>query len=126
MPTFQDKIHQALEIVGMENVALRPIGHLSGGQQKKAMIARGIVNNPDILLMDEPFSALDFKVEQNIMELVKKIHDETNVTIVMITHSINFIKQYCNRAACMDRRIIWSGNPKEHNFDEVIKRVFLH
>ena len=121
-----DKIQQALEIVEMENLAMRPIGHLSGGQQQKAMIAKGIVNNPEILLMDEPFSALDFKVEQSIMRLIKKIHDETNVTIVMITHSINFIIQYCNRAACLDRRIIWSGNPKEHDFDDVIKRVFFH
>ena len=120
------KIDRALEIVEMTALADRPIGHLSGGQQQKVMIARGIVNEPDILLLDEPFSALDFKVEKNIMELIEKIHAETNVTIIMISHSINFIKKYCTRAACVDRRVIWNGKPSEEDFDDVIKRVFLH
>ena len=110
----------------MTALADRPIGHLSGGQQQKVMIARGIVNEPDILLLDEPFAALDFKVEQTIMELIEKIHEETNVTIIMISHSINFIKKYCTRAACVDRRVIWKGKPSEEDFDDVIKTVFLH
>ena len=120
-----EKILHALEIVELEQFIDRPIGHLSGGQQQKVMIARGIVNNPDILFLDEPTSALDFKVARNIMEIIKKIHDETNLTIILVSHDIDFIKKNCSRAVCINRRIVWEGNPKEKEFDEIINRVFL-
>ena len=119
------KVNNSLEKIGMLNFVNRPIGHLSGGQQQKVMIARGIVNNPKILLLDEPFTSLDLKVEQNFMSLIKKIHDESHVTIIMVSHNINFIKKYCNRAICMDRKIIWDGNPLQKDFDKIIKDFFF-
>jgi len=120
-----EKIIRALEIVELEQFVDRPIGHLSGGQQQKVMIARGIVNDPDILFLDEPTSALDFKVARNIMEIIKKIHDETNLTIILVSHDIDFIKKNCSRAVCINRRVVWEGDPKEKEFDEIINRVFL-
>lgn len=120
-----EKITRALEIVEMEQYKERPIGHLSGGQQQKVMIARGIVNNPDILFLDEPTSALDFKVARNIMGLIKKIHDETELTIILVSHDIDFIKKNCSRAVCMNRRIVWDGDPQDEEFEEIVNRVFL-
>ncbi|HUU76787.1 MAG TPA: metal ABC transporter ATP-binding protein [candidate division Zixibacteria bacterium] len=120
-----EKIRQALEIVELEQYGDRPIGHLSGGQQQKVMIARGIVNNPDILFLDEPTSALDFKVARNIMNLIKKIHDETDLTIILVSHDIDFIKNNCSRALCMNRRIVWDGNPKDREFEQIVNNVFL-
>ncbi|MBD3192004.1 MAG: ATP-binding cassette domain-containing protein [Candidatus Heimdallarchaeota archaeon] len=120
----REKVQQALVITDMDKLAERPIGHLSGGQQQKARIARAIVNQPDILLMDEPFSSLDFKMATNISDLILKIHQETDITIVVITHSINFIKEHCTAVACIDRQIIWQGEPQEEIFDEVIQRIF--
>ena len=121
----KDKVQHALEIVQMDQFAERPIGHLSGGQQQKVMIARGIVNEPEILFLDEPTSALDFKVARNIMDIIKKIHDETNLTIVLVSHDIDFIKKNCSRAICINRRIVWEGSPQDDQFDEIINRVFL-
>ena len=120
-----EKITRALEIVEMAQYRERPIGHLSGGQQQKVMIARGIVNNPDILFLDEPTSALDFKVARNIMSLIKKIHDETDLTIILVSHDIDFIKKNCTRAICMNRRIVWDGDPKDNEFEDIVNRVFL-
>lgn len=120
----REKVQRALAITDMDNLAERPIGHLSGGQQQKARIARAVVNSPDILLMDEPFSSLDFKMATNISDLILKIHEETEITIVIITHSINFIKEHCTAVACIDRQIIWQGDPQEDIFDEVIQRIF--
>ncbi|NHJ84611.1 MAG: metal ABC transporter ATP-binding protein [Asgard group archaeon] len=119
-----EKIHHAMEIVELEEFENRPIGHLSGGQQQKAMIARGIVNEPDILFLDEPTSALDFKVANNIMSIIKKIHDETNLTIVLVSHDIDFIRESCTRAICLNRRVVWDGDPKAHMFEVVISRIF--
>ncbi len=120
-----EKVDRVLEIVELEQFRDRPIGHLSGGQQQKVMIARGIVNEPEILFLDEPTSALDFKVARNIMSLIRKIHEETELTIILVSHDIDFIKNNCSRAVCMNRRIVWDGNPKNEGFDEMINRVFL-
>lgn len=120
-----ERIERALEIVELDQFKDRPIGHLSGGQQQKVMIARGIVNEPKILFLDEPTSALDFKVARTIMSLIKKIHTETDLTIILVSHDIDFIRKNCSRAVCMNRRIVWEGDPKDKEFDEVINRVFL-
>ena len=118
------RIMESLEIVGMANLSERPIGHLSGGQQQKVKIARALVNNPEILLIDEPFSALDFKIAKEIAELLAKIHMETKITIVLVSHNIAIIRDYCNRAVCMNRRIIWEGKPQSDDFDKAIHKVF--
>ena len=118
------RIFDSLKIVGMTNLSERPIGHLSGGQQQKVKIARALVNKPEILLIDEPFSALDFKIAKEIAELLAKIYKETEITIVLVSHNLAIIREYCNRAVCMDRRIIWEGKPQSKEFDEAVQRVF--
>ncbi|MEA2070435.1 MAG: ATP-binding cassette domain-containing protein, partial [Asgard group archaeon] len=114
----------ALEIVELEDFAQRPIGHLSGGQQQKALLARAIVNEPEILFLDEPTSSLDVKVSKNVMEVIQKIRQKTKSTIVMATHDLNFIKQSCTRSLCLYKRIIWKGDPEEDEFNKVITKVF--
>jgi ABC-type Mn2+/Zn2+ transport system ATPase subunit len=118
------QIIESLKTVGMANLAERPIGHLSGGQQQKVRIARALVNKPEILLIDEPFSALDFKIAKEIGKLIAKIYSETQITVVLVSHNLEIIREYCNRAICMDRRIIWEGNPQTEEFDAAIQRVF--
>ncbi|MFW9923164.1 MAG: metal ABC transporter ATP-binding protein [Candidatus Thorarchaeota archaeon] len=120
-----EKVKRALEIVELDNFSDRPVGHLSGGQQQKVMIARGIVNQPEILFLDEPTSALDFKVAKNITDIIKKIHDETNLTIVLVSHDIEFIRNNCSKAICMNKKIVWEGNPKSKHFQIVINSIFL-
>lgn len=120
-----ESVLRALEIVEMEDATDRPIGHLSGGQQQKVMIARGIVNEPDILILDEPTSALDFKVAKNIMEIIRKIQTETNLTIVLVSHDIDFLKENCSRVFCVNKRLVWEGNPRSEHFDVIINSVFL-
>ncbi|NHJ47379.1 MAG: ABC transporter ATP-binding protein [Asgard group archaeon] len=120
----QQQIVEALEIVGLENLLERPIGHLSGGQQQKVKIARALVNKPDILLIDEPFASLDFKVIKNLAHLLSEVHKKTDITIVMVSHSLEIIREYCNRVICLDHRLIWEGDPKSPEFDSAVHQVF--
>jgi ABC-type Mn2+/Zn2+ transport system ATPase subunit len=118
------RIIEALKLVGLEKLLDRPIGHLSGGQQQKVKIARALVNKPEILLIDEPFASLDFKVVKNLAELLSDIHQKTDITIVMVSHSLEIIREHCNRVICMDHRVIWEGDPKAPEFDLAVQRVF--
>ena len=70
-------VDAALEMVGMTHLAKRPIGHLSGGEQQRAAIARCLAQEPKIFLLDEPTASLDWKAQTDILELVKRIHDES-------------------------------------------------
>jgi ABC-type Mn2+/Zn2+ transport system ATPase subunit len=120
-----EKIYEALEAVGMKKLAKRPIGHLSGGQQQKVMIARALANEPKILLLDEPTTALDFKMVRSVVDLVKKLHEQRALTIVIVSHDIKLLREYCTRIAAMDKKIVWKGDPHDPDLDIIIEEIFL-
>lgn len=84
-----------LEEVGIQELARKPVNKLSGGQKQRVAIARAIVNNPDILLADEPTGALDSKTADGIMELFHKLH-KAGKTVVIVTHDMQVANQ-CER-----------------------------
>jgi putative ABC transport system ATP-binding protein len=89
------KAMQALAAVSMDGFAQKQVIKLSGGQKQRIAIARAIVNDPDIILADEPTGALDTKTSQEIMDLFKKLHDEGR-TIIIVTHDQKVARQ-CSR-----------------------------
>ena len=76
---------------------------LSGGQKQRVGIARALALNPEILLCDEATSALDPRTTDSILQLIKKINRELNVTVLMITHQMNVIQQVCNKVAVLEK-----------------------
>lgn len=119
-------VYQALQDIGMEAFLDRPIGHLSGGQLQKVMIARSLAQNPEILLLDEPTSALDVKTARDLMKLVQDVQKKRNLTIVMVNHDISLIKSYFPRVICVMNKVAWDGSPQDPEFDQVLQRVFYH
>lgn len=85
----------ALKSVGMEELAKKSVNQLSGGQKQRVAIARAIVNNPDIILADEPTGALDSKTAAEIMNIFKELHNQGQ-TVIIVTHDLGVAKQ-CGR-----------------------------
>ena len=84
---------------------------LSGGQKQRVGIARALANNPTVLLCDEATSALDPTTTRSILNLLRKINKELNITIVLITHEMNVVKEICNRMAIMQKgKVIEEGS----------------
>ena len=109
-----NKILNLLELVGLEKRSMAYPKQLSGGQKQRVAIARALINDPQILLCDEATSALDPKTTQSILELLKKINLELNVTIVLITHEMDVIKSICQKVALMeDGYILDSGKVED-------------
>lgn len=92
-----------LTFVGLEDKKDSYPAQLSGGQKQRVGIARALITRPDILLCDEPTSALDQNTTEEIVDVLKKAHQEFKMTIVVVTHELPVIKELCGRAAVMEK-----------------------
>lgn len=125
----KQKVQQLLDLVELSDKADAWPHQLSGGQKQRAAIARALANDPQILLCDEATSALDPMTTRSILRLLRKIQKQTNLTLVVITHQMDVVKEICTHAAVMENgRCVEQGqtadifaSPKE----EVTSR-FLH
>ncbi|NLW46931.1 MAG: metal ABC transporter ATP-binding protein [Firmicutes bacterium] len=106
-------VEESLERVGMADLAERPIGELSGGQYQKVMIARALVNNPELLILDEPTAAVDISAQRAILELLEKLNREQGMTVLMVSHDINEIVHFCDRILLLNGKVCAFGTPAE-------------
>lgn len=90
---IENRIEEALRLVGMENKGYKMPNELSGGEQQRTAIARAILNNPDIILADEPTGNLDVETGRNIVKLLKEICKQ-GAAIIMTTHNLNLLTEY--------------------------------
>lgn len=108
-----DKIWYSMGLVGMIDFANRPIGKISGGEFQKILIARALAQQPRLLLLDEPFSNLDYTSKIQIETLLNRIHEKYKMTILMVSHDLNFVPVGCNRVIVMDKGRIIMDDKKE-------------
>ncbi|MED3661147.1 methionine ABC transporter ATP-binding protein [Ureibacillus thermophilus] len=131
---IKPRVEELLEMVGLSDKKDVYPAQLSGGQKQRVAIARALANNPTVLLCDEATSALDPKTTKSILKLLKKINKELNITIVLITHEMDVVKEICDRMAVMEKgRIIEEGrvydifaSPKEQLTKEFISSVISY
>lgn len=97
-----DKVHNLLDLVGILEKENAYPSQLSGGQKQRVAIARALANDPKILLCDEATSALDPQTTKSILKLLQKVNETLGITIVVITHEMDVVKEICNRVAVMD------------------------
>ncbi len=98
----------ALAQVGMSALANRQIGELSGGQQQKLFLARALVQEPDVFLLDEPFAGIDLATEKTIVQLLKSLRDQGK-TILVVHHDLPTVPEYFDWALLLNTRLIACG-----------------
>ena len=116
-----DKMLETLEISELRD---RLIGDLSGGQQQRVFIARALVNDPDLLILDEPASALDPETRGNFFALLKALNEKRGVTIIMVTHDIGGIGAYASKLLYLDKKVIFFGGFDEFCLSENMASFF--
>lgn len=108
------KVHQLLELIQLEGLANRYPSQLSGGQRQRVALARALAIEPKILLLDEPFGALDAKVRQGLRRWLRHLHDEIHITSVLVTHDQEEALEVSDRVVVMNQaRIEQVGTPDE-------------
>lgn len=108
---IQSKVISLLKLVELEDKANAYPSQLSGGQKQRVGIARALANDPKVLLCDEATSALDPQTTKSILKLLKEVNRKFGITIVIITHEMQVVKEICTRAAVMENgRVVEEGN----------------
>ena len=126
MPSKRDreKVIEVMKQVGMENMVDVPVGHLSGGQLQRVLIARALISEPEILLLDEPTSGLDVQSQVSIIGLIDRLHSEMGLTVLFVTHDINTIMRHCSRVMYLNKRVYALGRAKEVLNEELLREIY--
>lgn len=121
---------QAMQALEIDDIAKNQVGTLSGGQLQRVLIARALVSLPEILILDEPTSNVDMRVEEDIFSLLKNYSER--MTIIVVSHDIAFISGYVDRVACLNRTLVChntesiSGKMIEDLYDAPVKMIHHH
>lgn len=110
------KAHQLIELVGLKGKENHRADNLSGGQQQRVAIARALMQNPKILLADEPVASLDPATSHSVMQYLKKVNEELGVTILCNLHFLSLVREYATRViALKGGELIYEGQPTDIN-----------
>ena len=119
------EVWYSMGLVGMIDFAQRSIGKLSGGEFQKILLARALAQEPEILLLDEPFSNLDFSSRKQIEILLNRINEKHQITTVMVSHDLSFVPSKCKRVIVMDKgKIIMDGKKDGILTSDTINKIF--
>jgi len=118
-------VHDVIEMLDIEDLMFRPISELSAGQRQKVMIARGLVQETQVLLLDEPTANLDVKHQMEVMDLMKFLVEEKEKVVLAVCHDINLAAKYADSVLLMsDGGIFASGSPAEVITAANIEKVY--
>lgn len=111
------KVLESVEAVGMTEYLHQNIGELSGGQQQRVFIARALVSEPELLILDEPTVGVDAKTVQNFYQMLDDLNKRLGITLILVTHEVGTVSDKVTHVACLNKHLHFHGSTKE--FDQV-------
>jgi zinc/manganese transport system ATP-binding protein len=122
--TRTQRVEAAIEMVGAQAYAHRPIGELSGGEQQRILIAQALVSGARMLVLDEPLDSLDLNNQQAISGLVQRLCHENGVSVLLVAHDINPILPYVDQVVYVAQGHVVSGKPDQVIRAETLTRLY--
>lgn len=113
-PSRQDKkkVQEVLELVGMSQMSKRLFSRLSGGQMQRVLIAKALVTEPRLLILDEPDTGLDPVMSEGFYKFLNRLHSELSLTILLVSHDVMAVSEIVKSVVCINRRIVAHGRPE--------------
>lgn len=124
----QERVYEALDAVGMKNFSNRNIGELSGGQQQRVFIARALVSEPKLLILDEPTVGVDAENVNSFYQMLGDLNKSRGITLLLVTHDIGTISDKVTHVACLNKHLHFHGetNEFEHHRAEGMSEFYGH
>jgi len=130
----QALIYDAMAMAEVLDISDALIGELSGGQQQRVLVARAVVNKPELLILDEPTTALDPEARENFFKVLYELNRRENVTVILITHDIASIGKYASKLLYLDKKVVFYGSFEDfclsenmtHYFGEFTQHLICH
>jgi zinc transport system ATP-binding protein len=125
-PTKADRVavHGGIRMLGLDGLERRPIGELSGGEQKRAFLARALCRETHILLLDEPTAGLDLPAQQQFMELLVELKEHMGLSVIFVSHDVNVLARFADEMVCINRTMHLHGKPQEVLGSEKLKEAY--
>jgi len=108
-----ERIASALDIVGLVDVRDKRVGELSGGQQQRVLIAKAIVDEPELLILDEPATGIDLETQNRFYALLRRLNQEQKITMIWSSHDLDAVSKLASRVACINRSMFFHGHTHE-------------
>lgn len=109
----KEKVDSALEMVDLSGQNHRRIGELSGGQQQRVLIAKALVSEPKLLILDEPTTSVDVETQNKFYTLVKNLNLKNNLSIIWASHDLDAVNKIANKVMCLNRSMFFHGDTSE-------------
>lgn len=120
----EEIVDRVLDQVEMRDYENRLIGDLSGGQQQRVFIARALAGEPEIIFLDEPTVGVDVKTQEKFYSLLKKLNQELELTLVIVSHDIDVIVHEVTEMACINHTLIYHGEPKKFIKGDYLEKLY--
>ena len=120
----EEKINEALSLTGVIHLKDKNLGDLSGGEFQRVLLARAISKKPELLVLDEPVQGVDFTGEIALYELIKKISEELNCGILLISHDLHTVMSATDHVVCLNGHVCCSGSPSDVARNNEYKALF--
>jgi zinc transport system ATP-binding protein len=118
------RVREALARAGMEAHARARIGALSTGQQQRVLIARALVSDPELIILDEPTGGVDPEAQTSFYAMLHHLNREREVTLVLVSHDIGVVAKEVTKLACLNRRLIFHGRPGDFLSDAALTALY--
>jgi zinc transport system ATP-binding protein len=120
----KDQALKAMQIVGLTDKKNKRFNELSGGQQQRVLIAKAMVHNPNLLILDEPTSGIDQETQDRFYELIRKLNAEEKMSIILSSHDLDAVSKLANKVACINRKMYFHVDAKDFFGDESVLKTY--
>lgn len=122
----RNKVKEILDLLEIADLAKKNIGKLSGGQQQRVFIARALVAEPELLILDEPTVGIDVNSVEKLYKLLKMFHREKKISMILVTHELNAVTNLVDRVVCLNKRLIFHGSAQAYRVTqkEILSQMY--